>query len=108
MIYLDNITSAQEVYIPHEGLADLAQGVTFSLRSTIGKAVVYSSTIGEITREGAYFVITVELPAGLAIGEYEYCVEQGGVVCNGLAQLGEYSKGARQGTSGTIEIKQAQ
>lgn len=107
MIYLDNITSAQEVYIPQEGLADLAQGATFTLRSTIGKAVVYSSTIEEITREGAYFVINVALPEHLAIGEYEYVLDQGGVVCNGLAQLGEYSEGAKQGTSGTIEIKQA-
>lgn len=88
MIYLFNKTEAQSLLIPTNNLTGAGEVCVFSLVSTVERKPVYSCQ-RFFTLEAGYALISVTLPAGLADGEYEYILQQDGIISNGLAIIGE-------------------
>ena len=91
MIYLDNITEAQDVFLPRTGIS--AEGdLALTVRSTVN-LTDYTATVSvqEDGTSSLYWHAEVTLPEGLQDGSYEYTLTQGGVtVSQGCLIVGEY------------------
>ena len=88
MVYLENRTGIQHVYIPSGGTAP--DSVTMVLRSTMTLAE-YRPDIVPYGRTGMYLSLGIRLPEGIPDGSYEYSLESGdAVVSSGCATVGDY------------------
>ena len=89
MIYLQNTTEAQAVFIPKNG--DVPDGdLLFKAKSTIDLVVGISQAVTDLRTSDLYFNLAIALPAGLPDGEYEYTLLAGLVpVSTGLLVIGE-------------------
>ena len=92
MIYLQNITESQEMFIPRNG--ETPQGLlVFKAKSTIDLVVEISQGVTDLQTSDLFFNLAIELPAGLPDGEYEYTLLSGQIpVSSGLLVIGDYTK----------------
>ena len=83
MIYLNNTTEAQEVYIPRD--TEFTGALTMSLRSTVDLDTVLDATVLDLGVLRLYLSVAVQLPEGSPTGEYQYELKAGdNVVSTGL------------------------
>lgn len=89
MIYLQNITDPQAVFIPRS--VDAPQGdLVFKAKSTIDLDVVTEQVVTDLHTSDRYYDIAVSLPEGIPTGEYEYTLEAGkDVLSTGILVVGE-------------------
>lgn len=98
MIYLENTTEAQAVYVPRD--TDLHGVLRLTMRSTVGLDVPVDVALLDLDVHRLCYHIGVTLPDGIASGEYEYRLAADGetvstgvmVVKDGLAAPGQYNK----------------
>lgn len=92
MIYLQNITESQEIFIPRNG--ETPQGdLVFKAKSTIDLVVEINQVVTDLQTSDLYFNLAIELPADLPDGEYEYTLLSGEIpVSSGLLVIGENSR----------------
>ena len=98
MIYLNNTTEAQVVYIPRD--TDFSGTLQFTARSTVGLDIPISATMLDLRVHRLCYALAVTLPEGIATGEYEYTLKAGGekvstgvlVVRDGLTKPGQYNQ----------------
>ena len=90
MIYLQNTSESQEMFIPRNG--ESPQGnLVFKAKSTID-LVEFNQGV-TILHEGLYFHLAIEIPADVPNGEYEYTLLSGNIpVSSGLLVIGDYTK----------------
>lgn len=91
MIYLQNTSESQEMFIPRNG--ETPQGdLVFKAKSTIDLAE-FNLEVSDLQTSDLYFNLEIELPAGLPDGEYEYTLLSGQIpVSSGLLVIGVYTK----------------
>ena len=88
MIYLKNISDAQNLMIPRNG-----EIVTGDMDLVIRNTTDHQETTLSVTNlntSGLYFNLAVALPGGLANGEYQYSLKNGNIqVSCGLLYVGD-------------------
>ena len=93
MIYLQNITESQVLFVPKDGAfpgGDLV--LVFKAKSTIDLSVEINQGVIDLQTSNLYFRIAVTLPEGLPDGEYEYSLMNGeNILSSGLLVIGENS-----------------
>lgn len=89
MIYLENTTSAQRIYIPLNGSTDGFMNPALTLRSTVN-LTEYAPVIDPDWELTALYVrLSVSLPSGMQDGSYEYRLSDGDrTVSSGCMMLG--------------------
>ena len=89
MIYLNNTTEEQEVFLPIIERKGANATYTLRLRSTMtGKAVLDDILVEDLNRFADYYEFVLTLPSPIATGTYRLDVLQSGsVVCTMLAQV---------------------
>ena len=98
MIYLNNTTDAQAVFIPKD--TDITGALRFVARSTVGLDIPISVAMLDLNVHRLCYHLGITLPDGIASGEYEYTLTAGGivvstgvmVVADGLTKAGQYNK----------------
>lgn len=104
MIYIQNITTTQEIAIPRSGLT--AQSAVFILVSTAERTEIYRKSGISLDSASLYHSVSIILPQGIKDGEYAYYLTANGMtIAQGLLQIGDYERMTSQG-SGTMKIKQ--
>lgn len=90
MLYLENTTDAQILFIP-KAKATSASQLTLRVQSTIDLAEYFNSTVLDLDTSALYFNVSLALPADMPDGEYAYTLEGGGeVLSSGLLIVGSY------------------
>lgn len=89
MLYLENTTSAQRIYIPLNGSTDGSMNPALTLRSTVN-LTEYAPVIDPDWEMTALYVrLSVSLPSGMQDGSYEYRLSDGErLVSSGCLILG--------------------
>ena len=89
MIYLNNTTEEQEVFLPIIERKGANATYTLRLRSTMtGEAVLDDILVEDLNRFADYYEFVLTLPSPIATGTYRLDVLQAGsVVCTMLAQV---------------------
>lgn len=98
MIYLNNTTESQVVYIPRD--TDLSGTLQMSARSTVGLDIVLNVTMLDLKLHRLCYAMAVTLPDGTPSGEYEYILRADGeqvstgvmVVRDGTTDAEQYNK----------------
>lgn len=98
MIYLNNTTEAQVVFIPRD--TDLSGTLQFSARSTVGLDIPIAATMVDLKVHRLCYALAVTLPENIATGEYEYTLKAGGekvstgllIIKDGLTDAEQYNK----------------
>ena len=92
MIYLNNSTKAQVVYIPATSIK--ADGtLTFTLKNTIDNNEPISLSVTSTNESDIYYKFNISLSAKIQEGEYEYELKKGTTdLEKGLAMVGESSQ----------------
>lgn len=91
MIYLQNTTDSQVLFVPKNGAVPSGD-LVFKAKSTIDLAVEVNQGVIDLQTSNLYFRIAVTLPDGLPDGEYEYSILAGEtLVASGLLVIGENS-----------------
>ena len=92
MIYLQNTTESQVMFIPKNGKSPQGD-LVFKAKSTIDLEVEINQVVTDLQTSDLYFNLAVTLNAGLPNGEYEYSLSVGEIlVSSGLLVIGENSK----------------
>lgn len=88
MIYLKNISDAQILMIPRNG--EIVTGeMALVIRNTTDLQE-YSIPVTDLNTSGIYFNLAVELPEGVADGEWQYSLMNGNIALScGLLCLGD-------------------
>lgn len=88
MIYLKNISEEQTILVPRNG--EMVTGdVTLVMCNTTDHQEVTLS-MRELNASGLYLNLAVDLPEGLADGEYQYTLIDGNIlVSQGLLYVGD-------------------
>ena len=103
MIYLKNISDAQNLMIPRNG-GIVTGEMTLVMRNTTDLQETTLS-VTDLNTSGLYFNLAVALPGGLADGEYQYSLKNGNIqVSCGLLYVGELQSPSQHET--TITYKQ--
>lgn len=89
MIYLQNITEPQVVFVP-KGL-DAPEGpIVFRAKSTINLDTEIDMEVEDLQTSDLYYHFEIELPEEITEGEFEYSIVAGDtVVSSGLLVVGE-------------------
>ena len=89
MIYLNNTTEEQEVFLPIIERKGANATYTLRLRSTMtGEAFLDDIIVEDLNRFADYYEFVLTLPSPIATGTYRLDVLQAGsVVCTMLAQV---------------------
>ena len=89
MIYLNNTTEEQEVFLPIIERKGAHATYTLRLRSTMtGEAFLDDILVEDLNRFADYYEFVLTLPSPIATGTYRLDVLQAGsVVCTMLAQV---------------------
>lgn len=104
MIYIANMTDAQVLLVPRNG-EPVSGGLRLRLRNTVDHQEV-DVPVTDLQTSDIYANVSVELPEGLASGEYEYRLSAEDVtVSRGLLIVGGYAANLRQHEE-TIKYKQ--
>ena len=89
MIYLQNTSESQVMFIPRNGETPKGD-LVFRAKSTIDLVVEINQEVTDLQTSDLYFNLAIELPAGLPDGEYEYTLLSGQIpVSSGLLVIGE-------------------
>ena len=92
MIYLQNTTESQVMFIPKNGKSPQGD-LVFKAKSTIDLEVEINQVVTDLQTSDLYFNLAVTLNAGLPNGEYEYSLSVGEIlVSSGLLVIGENVK----------------
>ena len=92
MVYLQNTTESQVMFIPRNGVTPQGD-LVFKAKSTIDLAVEIDQVVTDLQTSDLYFKLAVTLQAGLPDGEYEYSLTAGEIlVSSGLLVIGEKSR----------------
>lgn len=106
MVYLENTTEAQPLFIPRSR-ADVVGTLALTLRSTVGLEIVVDTEAIDLNTSSLYYRVAVALPAGLASGEYEYTLtDDTGKLATGIAYIGTLSRPTE--TDNTITYEQTE
>lgn len=88
MIYLKNISQAQEVMIPRNG-SDVTGNMSLKIQDTTDLQE-FTLSVQDQHTSGLYFVVNVTLPQDLSDGEYKYTLMKGdSLLSNGLLMVGD-------------------
>ncbi len=89
MVYLNNTTEAQVLFIPKDGA--MADGdLIFRAKSTIDLETEIDLFVIDLQTSDLYFNLSLTLPEGVPVGEYEYTLTAGDeVMSTGLLVIGE-------------------
>ena len=98
MIYLNNTTDAQVVYVPRD--TEFTGTLIFNARSTVGLDIPITATMLDLQVHRLCYTLAVTLPEGIASGEYEYVLTANGqkvstgvlVVLDSPAQAEQYNQ----------------
>lgn len=91
MIYLQNKTDSQVLFVPKNGAVPSGD-LVFKAKSTIDLAVEVNQAVTDLQSSDLYFDLAIALPAGLPDGEYEYSLLVGDeILSSGLLVIGENS-----------------
>lgn len=93
MIYLQNITDSQSVFVPRS-IGDIPDGdMVFKARNTIDLSEEINVRVIDLQMSDLYFFLAVTLDEGVPSGEYEYSLQADGIqVASGLMVIGESDK----------------
>ena len=92
MIYLQNTTESQVLFVPKPGAVP-GGDLVFKAKSTIDLAVEINRAVTDLQTSDLYFNLSIELPDGLPDGEYEYTILAGDIqVATGLLVIGENAR----------------
>lgn len=92
MVYLQNSTESQVMFIPRNGVTPQGD-LVFKAKSTIDLAVEIDQVVTDLQTSDLYFNLAVTLQAGLPNGEYEYSLTAGEIlVSSGLLVIGDNSR----------------
>lgn len=106
MVYLENTTEAQPLFIPRSR-ADVFGRLTLALRSTVGLEIVVDAETIDLDTTPLYYRVAVALPEGTATGEYEYTLtDQTGTLASGVAYVGTLAQPTE--TDNTIQYEQTE
>lgn len=87
MIYLKNISTPQEIFIPKN--REMDGELVFTLKNTINQSINMQD-VNDFSLMSLYYKIFVVFPAGLPSGEYEYTLsDNAGVLSTGLLIVGD-------------------
>lgn len=88
MIYLNNITEEQEVFIPKVSVHREVWRVTFYIKSTISSdSFSFDGVVSNCS--ALYYPMIVMLPEDIMPGEYEYTLsDEVGILSTGLLVIG--------------------
>lgn len=91
MIYLQNTTDPQVVFVPRN--VETPEGsIVFRAKSTIDLAVEVDMVVTDLRTSDLYYNIAVALPEGIPDGEYEYTLSVGdNILSSGMMMVGEAS-----------------
>lgn len=96
MVYLDNITDAQAVFIPRSGSAS-GGSLAFRLFSTVDRRSYFDARVSDLGPSDLYWRLAVTLPQGCPEGSYEYSLtEDGEEVDCGTAMVGSPEPGPKE------------
>lgn len=93
MIYLQNTTESQILFVPKNGAVPEGD-LVFKAKSTIDLDIKINQAVTDLHTSNMYFNLSISLPAGLPNGEYEYTILVGEAqteVASGLLVIGENS-----------------
>lgn len=89
MIYLENTTSAQRIYIPLNGSTDGSLNPALTLRSTVNLTEYVPDIDPDWEVTSLYVFLSLRLPSGMQDGSYEYRLSDGErLVSSGCLILG--------------------
>lgn len=92
MIYLQNTTESQVMFIPRNGVTPQGE-LVFKAKSTIDLEVEINQVVTDLQTSDLYFNLALTLPTDLPNGEYEYTLAAGEIlVSSGLLVIGENGK----------------
>lgn len=92
MIYLENTTAAQPLFIPRSKAETIGR-LTLKMRSTVGLEIVVDAEALDLDTSELYYRVAVALPEGAADGEYEYTLtDDTGVLSTGIAYVGQLAR----------------
>ena len=78
MIYLQNTTESQVLYVPKNG-TEASGELTLKVRNTINQDFVIDQVL-DLNTSDLYYNLAIALPAGCPDGEYEYALMDDGIV----------------------------
>ena len=103
MIYLENTTDAQPLFVPRSR-ADVVGELVLKVRSTVGLETVVDVEAIDLNTSNLYYRLAVVLPEGVAQGEYEYSLsDDTGALSTGIIYVGELSRPTQHDTTITYE-----
>ena len=103
MIYLENTTDAQPLFVPRSR-ADVVGDLVLKVRSTVGLETVVDVEAIDLNTSNLYYRMAVVLPEGVAQGEYEYSLsDDTGALSTGIIYVGELSRPTQHDTTITYE-----
>lgn len=86
MIYLNNMTDAQVLFIPKS--EQTSGALTLRLKNNMEKVITINNVI-DLNTSSLYYNVAVSLPSGTSEGEYEYSLMKGELVLStGLLVVG--------------------
>lgn len=101
MLYLDNSTGRQEVLLHTTGLEAAGVAAVIRFASTISGELACFVPMEISAPLTEYMRVRLELPEGLAQGEYRYeVVQDGRIIGSGLAVIGQPAAIAQPATEG--------
>lgn len=106
MIYLQNTTESQVLFVPKDCTIPADnQELVFKAKSTIDLSIMINQGVVDLQTSDLYFNLAIALPEGLPDGEYEYSLKNGDtLLSSGLLVIGDYAKPEQHNTE--IEYKQ--
>ena len=91
MIYLQNTTESQVMFIARTGMTPQGN-LVFKAKSTINLEVEINQVVTDLQTSDLYFNLAISLPTDLPNGEYEYTLAVGEIrLSTGLLVIGENS-----------------
>ena len=97
MIYLNNTTDAQVVYVPRDTELPVDETVRFTARSTVDLDTPITALVIDLGLHRVYYNVALSLPEGVAPGEYQYELTAGDeVVSTGLLIIRDAGNTARE------------
>lgn len=107
MIYLNNTSGLQQVWIPRAMDFDDVSLVTLYLTHTATRTTYSDIVIKEWSVDGGYYLLTLALPEDMPVGEYEYSLdgEQDVPISAGLARIASVAQESAYSDSGVETIE---
>ena len=104
MIYLQNTTESQVLFVPKNGTIESGE-LTLKARNTIDNDFIIDTMV-DINTSDLYFNLAVTLPAGYPDGEYEYALMDNDIVLSTGILILESAESRRTEYNKDIEYEQ--